>query len=114
MGKYDPAPTVAAGLLRIARAKAELTQAELASAAGITQQAISEYETGRTEPTLPTLQRLLAAAGFELRMRLEPMDDHDSGLGAALATLPPEAREALERAQAERVEAARLDRIRGR
>ena len=78
MGKFDPAPTLAAGLLRLARDKAHMTQAELASNAGISQQAVSAYETGRKEPTLPTLQRLLAAAGLEMRIRLEPIDDHDA------------------------------------
>ena len=52
MGKYDVAPTVAAGLIRLARDKAGLTQTELAGRAGVSQQAISAYETGRKEPTL--------------------------------------------------------------
>ncbi len=47
MGKYDPAPTFAAGLIRSARDMANLTQAGLAELAGMTQQAISAYETGR-------------------------------------------------------------------
>ncbi|MGH9195663.1 MAG: helix-turn-helix transcriptional regulator [Acidimicrobiia bacterium] len=67
MGKCDPAPTVAAGLIRTARGRANLTQSHLAELAGVAQQTVSAYETGRKEPTLPTLQRLLAAAGFELR-----------------------------------------------
>ena len=114
MAKYGPAPTPAAGLVRMARSKAGLTQAELADRAGVTQQSISAYETGRKEPTLPTLQRLVAAAGFDLRFRLEPLDDHDTSLDAALATLPAETRAALERASRERADAARLERIRGR
>ena len=114
MGKYDPAPTVASGLLRLARAKSGLTQSSLASSAGVTQQTVSSYETGRMEPTLPSLQRLLAAAGFELRMRLEPLDDHDSSLAAYVEQLPPDLRSKLERRQRERVEQARLERIRGR
>ena len=68
----DIAPTVAAGLIRLARDKAGLTQTELAGRAGVSQQAISAYETGRKEPTLPFLQRLLGAAGFEMRVKLEP------------------------------------------
>ena len=76
MGKYDAAPTVAAGLIRLARAKAGLTQKELARRAGVSQQAISAYETGRKEPTLPTLLRLVGGAGYELRFRLEPADHH--------------------------------------
>ena len=113
MGKYDPAPTMAAGLIRMARAKAGLSQAELAAAAGLTQQSISAYETGRKEPTLPTLQKLLAAAGFEMRIHLEPTDDHDATLAAYMKSLDAERRAALEEAQQARVAAARLRRLRG-
>jgi transcriptional regulator with XRE-family HTH domain len=41
---------------------------------------ISAYERGRREPTVATLLRLLHAAGFELRMALEPLDEHDEVL----------------------------------
>lgn len=114
MGKYDPAPTVAAGLLRLARAKAGLTQGELARAAGVTQQTLSAYETGRKEPTLPTLMKFIAAAGLEIRIHLEPVDDHDSSLASALESLPPATRAALERSARERSDAARLELIRAR
>lgn len=114
MGKYDPAPTIAAGLIRTARDRAEMTQTELANAAGVTQQAVSSYETGRKEPTIPTLQRLLAAAGFELRIRLEPIDRHDESLEAFLQTLPPLQLANLEEARRIRAEAARLRRTRGK
>lgn len=113
MGKYDVAPTMAAGLIRLARDRADLTQAGLAAAAGLTQQSISAYETGRKDPTLSTLKRLLAAAGFEMRIKLEPIDHHDSTLDAYLATLEPSQRAELERARDERVRAARLERVRG-
>jgi transcriptional regulator with XRE-family HTH domain len=113
MGKYDVAPTVAAGLIRLARDKAGLTQSELAERAGVSQQAISAYETGRKEPTLPFLQRLLAAAGFEMRIRLEPLDDHDSTLDTLLGSLSVSDRFELEESQRRRVEAARLSRLRG-
>jgi transcriptional regulator with XRE-family HTH domain len=113
VGKYDPAPTLAAGLIRLARDKAGLTQAELAERAGMSQQAVSAYETGRKEPTLPTLQRLIAATGLEMRIRLEPLDDHDPSVERILESLPPAARAELEASQRRRVEQARLDRIRG-
>lgn len=114
MGKFDPAPTVAAGLIRLARSKADLTQSRLAELAGVSQQAVSAYETGRKEPTLPTLQRLIAAAGFELRFHLEPLDQHDESLGRYLGRLPPERKGEIERRQRERAEEARLRRVRGR
>lgn len=114
MGKYDQAPTMAAGLIRLARSKADLTQAQLGEAAGVDQQAISAYETGRREPTMPTLTRILAAAGFEMRIQLAPIDDHDDSILQYLKSLPADTRVEIERAARERAESARLRRIRGR
>jgi uncharacterized protein len=113
MGKYDPAPTVAAGLLRTARDRAGLTQRELAENAGLKQQTISAYETGRKEPTLPTLMRLLGAAGFELRLHLERVDRHDQALGQFMSSLPPERQAELDEEARRRAEEARLRRVRG-
>lgn len=114
MGKYDPAPTVAAGLIRLARAKTGLTQGELAKRAGVSQQAISAYETGRKDPTLSSLQRMIRASGLELTFRLEPLDGHDEALEEYIAALSPDLRTRVEAHQRERVDAARLDRKRGR
>ena len=124
MGKYDPAPTFAAGLIRSARDIAELTQAELAERAGITQQAVSAYETGRMDPTLGTLVKLIGAAGLEMRVRLVPKDYHDESLQAFIESLTPTEQAALEtqrrdrvadaRLRRDRVADARLRRVRGR
>ena len=114
MGKYDPAPTLAAALLRLARDKADLTQRELADQAGMTQQAVSAYETGRKEPTLPTLERLVRAAGLEMRIRLETIDRHDEALEAFLDALPAAQRADIEATRADRTAAARLRRVRGK
>jgi transcriptional regulator with XRE-family HTH domain len=113
MGKYDPAPTVAAALLRTARDRASLTQRELAASAGVTQQAVSAYETGRKEPTLPTLSSLLAAAGFEMRIRLEPIDHHDAALANFMGSLPPGQQAELAELVRTRAVAARLRRAKG-
>jgi transcriptional regulator with XRE-family HTH domain len=113
MGKYDSSPTVAGALVRLARYKAGLTQMELAARAGVGQQMISAYETGRREPTFPTLTRLLEAAGFELTIRLIPLDDQNQDLAAYTATLAPEIVAEIESAARRRVEAARLKRVRG-
>jgi transcriptional regulator with XRE-family HTH domain len=78
----------AGALIADARARAGMTQAELAARAHTVQSAIAAYETGRRQPTLPTLYRLLAAAGFDLRARLAPADDHDDTLAAWDASLP--------------------------
>ena len=76
------AATPAAGLLQLARLKAGISQAEVARRAGVAVTMISAYERGRRQPTLPTLMRLLRAAGFELRMNLAPQDSHDETLAA--------------------------------
>lgn len=112
MARFSPAPTLAAGLLRTARHKASLTQVQLADLAGITQQAVSAYETGRIEPTLPTLQKLLAAAGFEMRISLADLSD--DGLEEWMADLPPRAAERATALAEARASEARLRRIRGK
>jgi uncharacterized protein len=56
----------AAEVVRRARTAAGLTQAELAARAGVTQSVISAYESGRREPAVPTLARLVEAAGMRL------------------------------------------------
>jgi len=58
-----------------ARKGAGLTQQQLADRAGVTQPSIAAYETGRRQPTLPTLYRLLAAAGYIPRIQLERMPE---------------------------------------
>ncbi len=55
-------------LIRHARARADLSQAQLAERAGTSQPALARYETGTTLPTLPTLERLLAACGRRLQV----------------------------------------------
>jgi len=113
MGKYDAAPTLAAGLIRTARDRAGVTQQQLADNAGVTQQAISAYETGRQDPRLQTLIRLVAAAGFEMRIQLVALDDHDKALEQFIASLSPDQRTELEEARRARTQEARLRRVRG-
>jgi uncharacterized protein len=58
------------GLLKEAREKARLSQAELARRAGTTQSVISAYESGHRQPALSTLAALVAATGLELDVRV--------------------------------------------
>jgi predicted nucleotidyltransferase/DNA-binding XRE family transcriptional regulator len=60
----------AGDLLRRARRRAGLSQAELAARAGVTQSVISVYESGRRQPGLPTLAALVEATGNELVVSL--------------------------------------------
>ncbi|MBJ7608811.1 MAG: helix-turn-helix transcriptional regulator [Candidatus Dormibacteraeota bacterium] len=67
-------------MLQLARIKAGMSQGRLARRAGVAATMISAYERDLRQPTLSTLTRLIAAAGFELRLRLEPRDTHDEVL----------------------------------
>ena len=57
-----------------------MSQRELAERASVPTTMVSAYERDKREPSLTTLLRLLHAAGFELRMKLEPYDVHDDVL----------------------------------
>jgi transcriptional regulator with XRE-family HTH domain len=74
------ARSTAASILALARLKAGLSQQQLAQKAGVSATMISAYERDLRQPTIPTLERLLAAAGLELRYRLQPRDLHDEVL----------------------------------
>jgi transcriptional regulator with XRE-family HTH domain len=52
--------------LRAARRRAGMTQSQLASRSGTSQATISAYESGRKQPSLGTLDRLLSATGSRL------------------------------------------------
>ncbi len=47
------------------------SQAELASAAGMTQSAVARFEAGGTVPTLPVLGRIAQALDADLTVRVE-------------------------------------------
>lgn len=65
-------------LLRRARAKAGLTQRELADRAGKAQSVIARIESGKTSPRVDTLNHLLASAGFDVKAELSPRRVEDS------------------------------------
>lgn len=51
-----------------------MSQTELARRAGIGLAVLNRYERGKRVPSFEMLGRLLAAAGFQVRMELEPLD----------------------------------------
>jgi transcriptional regulator with XRE-family HTH domain len=63
----------AGSVLAAARRRAGLTQEQLAQRASVPQSTISVYERGGREPTVPTLERLLRAAGFRVELELVPL-----------------------------------------
>ena len=83
---------IAWALLQEARRQSGLTQAELARRAGVPQSTVAKIERGRRDPSLSTLERLVNAAGLELRVQLTPRDDHDLQLIDLMLDLTPEQR----------------------
>jgi transcriptional regulator with XRE-family HTH domain len=63
-----------ATLIRQARRRAGLTQAELAARVGTTQSAVARWERGASRPTAERLQSLVEACGLELQLGLAPWD----------------------------------------
>ena len=105
--KLQSSPTVAGSLILSARMKAGLTQQELADRLGVSQPTVAAYESGRRQPTVPTLMRWLTAAGFDLRMALVPHEDHDQVLESLERLRSPEDQECWRQYQRDRVRAAR-------
>lgn len=62
-------------MLREAREARGLTQAELAERLGTAQSGIARLESGRSAPTLDTLERVAAALGLRLVVRFEPPEE---------------------------------------
>ena len=48
---------------------------QLARRAGVAQSVISAYESGRRQPSFPTLASLIRAAGLEMTVTLHPIRD---------------------------------------
>lgn len=67
-------------MIRDARRRARLSQTDLARRAGIAQSVVSAYESGRREPSLRTLTKLIEATGHELRLTLETAPQSRLGL----------------------------------
>jgi len=80
------------GLIREARRRAGLTQAELAHRVGTTQSAIARLERGRTEPSIERVGQLLRACGLDLNVRLAPADDSNWSVAQTNLALDVDAR----------------------
>ena len=74
--------SVAAEVLREARSQAVLSQGELASAAGTYQSVVGRIEAGTSSPSVDTLARLVKAAGFALKISLDPAHEPDAVIEA--------------------------------
>lgn len=67
-------------VLRDARRKARLSQTDVARRSGVAQSVISAYESGRREPGVHMLARLVEATGHELVLDVVPAPGQTLGL----------------------------------
>ena len=74
-------------LIREARRRAGLTQAELADLADTAQPAIARWESGRTAVSLDDVLRLVHLCGLDLEFQIVEPEDGDTAQAARLATL---------------------------
>lgn len=84
-------------LIREARCRAGLTQRELGARAGTTQSGIARWESGRTNPSLAEVRRLVRLCGLDLEVAIVPRDVSDVAQAERLRDLTPQER--LERHQ---------------
>jgi transcriptional regulator with XRE-family HTH domain len=66
---------LSADLIREARLRAGLTQAELGKRVGRPQSSIARWERGAVKPSFETLRELIRACGLELTFRFANHDD---------------------------------------
>jgi transcriptional regulator with XRE-family HTH domain len=79
-------------LIREARTRAGMTQAELAERTGRDRSVIARWEQGLVSPPLESLVACVQACGFDLPFVLVPLDERaDKELGESLL-LPPSER----------------------
>jgi len=80
--------STAGAMILEARILADISQAEQAQRAGTSPAAIAMYETGKRQPQFDTLERIIEAAGFDLRCIVAPPDEQDRQYRQWAATLP--------------------------
>jgi transcriptional regulator with XRE-family HTH domain len=94
-------------VVREARRRAGLTQAQLAERAGTTQSAIARLERGDVEPGFHRVVELVRVAGLDLRVGLVAYDDHDWSIAAQNLQVSPARRVRNLKSLLESVERAR-------
>ena len=74
-------------LIREARRRAGLTQAELAARAGTAQPAVARWESGSTAVSLDDVIRLIRLCGLDLELHVVARDDSDLAQAERLVPL---------------------------
>jgi transcriptional regulator with XRE-family HTH domain len=82
----------AAQFVREARLRAGLTQRVLASRAGVSQPLVARIESGKVQPSFERVLDLVRACGFDLDVRVVPLDEDAWTLAEQGAQLDPDAR----------------------
>jgi transcriptional regulator with XRE-family HTH domain len=109
MGTTQAHRTIASVLLADARHRAGLTQEQVAGRAGVARPSISQYENGRKDPSVTTLNRLIEACGMELHLRADPLGEADRAQASRDAEVGTvDARRNSQRARAGLVQLRRL------
>jgi transcriptional regulator with XRE-family HTH domain len=72
---YYSEGVVSGDLIREARLRVGLTQAELARRLGTAQSVVARWERGDVQPSLESLRRVVAGCGLELGFSLSKRDD---------------------------------------
>ena len=84
--------STSASILRTARKRCGLTQAALATSAGVSLATIQNLEAGRANPSLMLLDRILDALGLHIEIVPDPPDwDALASLGLPLSAADPRA-----------------------
>jgi ribosome-binding protein aMBF1 (putative translation factor) len=73
MKEYDALEEEFALAEALIRARADLSQAEIAKRMGTSQSAIARLESGRSRPSTRTLRKFAEATGMKLRFVFEPV-----------------------------------------
>lgn len=102
-------------MIRMARRRAGLTQAELAARTGTTQPAIARIESGGSEPSFRRVVEAVRACGLELLPVVRRADPSDWSIAAGNLPLSPSERVANHQRAVRFAEAGReaLERARG-
>lgn len=87
-----PDTVVSASLIREARMRAGLTQAQLSERCGKAKVQIGRWETGAVAPSFDTLLEIIRACGLDLPVLLKPYQPIDDRRLAELQRLSPERR----------------------
>lgn len=79
-------------IVREARRRAGITQAELADRVATTQSALARLERGHSEPSFMRVRELVRASGFDLRIGLTPIDDSNWSVAYTILQLDTDQR----------------------